>query len=291
LTGRTLDFRIVNVFTRGGEPLSGNPLCVFEDGEGLSDALMQGLARQFNLSETTFLLPPTDPAAQARVRIFTPRYELGFAGHPTLGSASVCRSLGIAGDSLHLQMQAGVIAVSAEGPRWTLTTQLRGARELPDELRGESGREQLAQALGLRSADLAERPLWVDAGGEQFLVPLSSTAALERAAPRPELLGGFANRDGRSMAYVFAPSGPESVLARFFFPQGPAVLEDPATGSAAANLGGWWLAMGRPRPQRLQIAQGEQIGRPSTLYLHVDAQGAIAVGGEVIELARGRLAV
>lgn len=284
-----LDYRIVNVFTRDREPLSGNPLCVFEDGEGLSDALMQALARQLNLSETTFLLPPTTPAAQARVRIFTPRYELSFAGHPTLGSASVCRSLGIAGDALRLQMQAGIIPVNAQGDRWTMTTQLRGSRELPVELQGEAGREQLAQALGLRGADLAPRPLWVNAGAEQFVVPLASVAAIERAAPRPELLAAFSQREGRSMAYVFTQTGSESILARFFFSQGSALLEDPATGSAATNLGGWWLAMGRPRPQQLEISQGDPIARPSTLHLHVDAQGNIAVGGEVVELARGRL--
>jgi predicted PhzF superfamily epimerase YddE/YHI9 len=89
------------------------------------------------------------------------------------------------------------------------------------------------------------------------------------------------------MAYVFADAGPEAILARFFFPQRGATLEDPATGSAAANLGGWWLAMGRPLPCRLEIAQGEQIARPSTLYLEVSPQGAIDVGGDVVELGRG----
>ena len=278
-----LDYRIVNVFTRDGAPLSGNPLCVFEDGEGLSDALMQALARQFNLSETTFLLPPTLPDAHARVRIFTPRYEMGFAGHPTLGSASVCRALGLAGDALRLQMQAGVIAVAARDGRWTLTTGLRGTRPAALEP------ERLASGLGLDPTDLSGPALWVDAGREQLLVPLASASAVQRAAPRPELLGALASRDGQSMVYVFAQSGPDEVLARFFFPQGTAVLEDPATGSAAANLGGWWLAGDRARPCELRIHQGEQTGRPSLLYLRVDDQGAIDVGGEVIELGRGRI--
>lgn len=281
----TLDYRIVNVFTRDGIALSGNPLCVFEDGEGLSDAVMQALAQQFNLSETTFLLPPTLPGAQARVRIFTPRYEMPFAGHPTLGSASVCRSLGLAGDTLRLQMQAGVIAVAAQGRRWTLTTALRGTREVEFEP------ERVASALGLAVADLSERALWVDVGREQLLVPLAEAAAVQRAGPRPEPFCALAGRDGQSLAYVFAQIGPGEVLARFFFTQGTAVLEDPATGSAAANLGGWWLATGRTRPCRLQIAQGEQTGRPSLLHLQVDAEGAIDVGGEVIELGRGRIAL
>ena len=105
-------FRIVNVFTRGGA-LTGNPLCVFEDARGLGDAAMQALARQFNLSETTFILP--SDRATARVRIFTPSYEMPFAGHPTLGTAHVVRSLAGAGDSVTLEMLAGVIPVTAAG--------------------------------------------------------------------------------------------------------------------------------------------------------------------------------
>jgi len=112
-----LAFRIVNVFTRGAS-LSGNPLCVFEDGSLVDDATMQALARQFNLSETTFILPSAK--ATARVRIFTPGYEMPFAGHPTLGTAHVVRALGRAGDAVALEMKAGIIPVNARGDRWTL---------------------------------------------------------------------------------------------------------------------------------------------------------------------------
>jgi trans-2,3-dihydro-3-hydroxyanthranilate isomerase len=98
-------FRIVNVFTQDQRPFTGNPLCVFENGGDLSCEQMQSLARQFNLSETTFILPSA--RANARVRIFTPAYEMAFAGHPTLGSAHVCRALKLGGDSLVLEMQAG----------------------------------------------------------------------------------------------------------------------------------------------------------------------------------------
>src|ERR1700736_3440360 len=112
-------YRIVNVFTQGRAPLSGNPLCVFERAQTLDAASMQGLALQFNLSETTFILP--SERATARVRIFTPSYEMPFAGHPTLGTAHVCRALGLAGDSLRLDMPAGLIGVRAQGDRWTLT--------------------------------------------------------------------------------------------------------------------------------------------------------------------------
>src|SRR6202167_808203 len=106
-------YRILNVFTDGGDRYSGNPLCVIEHARDLSAAQMQAIARQFNLSETTFVLPPTDPAATARVRIFTPGFEMPFAGHPTLGTAHVVRSLLETGDSITLDMKAGVIAVTA----------------------------------------------------------------------------------------------------------------------------------------------------------------------------------
>src|SRR5260221_6048082 len=110
-------YRILNVFAREGR-LTGNPLCVFEDGRGLDDATQQALARQFNLSETTFILPSAQ--ATARVRIFTPSYEMPFAGHPTLGTAHVVRALKGAGDAVALEMKAGVIPVNARGDRWTL---------------------------------------------------------------------------------------------------------------------------------------------------------------------------
>src|SRR5512139_1485208 len=104
---QTLKFRLVNVFAE--TPLGGNPLCVFEDGSGLDDATMQALALQFNLSETTFVLPST--VATAHVRIFTPTFEMPFAGHPTLGTAHVVRDLAGVGQRVTLQMKAGVIPV------------------------------------------------------------------------------------------------------------------------------------------------------------------------------------
>jgi PhzF family phenazine biosynthesis protein len=172
----THPFRIVNVFTQGQAPFTGNPLCVFEDGAGISDQRMQALARQFNLSETTFILPPdAKTRANARVRIFTPSYEMAFAGHPTLGTAQVCRALKLGGDSLLLEMQAGLVPVRSVGTRWTLTALPATSREL------DVSREALAAALGLQVRDIGERPLWVKAGKEQLVVPLTSTDAVRRA--------------------------------------------------------------------------------------------------------------
>jgi len=280
---RSRAFRLVNVFTRDGEVLTGNPLCVFEDGSGMDSPTMQALARQFNLSETTFILP--SPRSTAAVRIFTPSYEMPFAGHPTLGTAHVCRALGLGGDALRLEMQAGVIEVTAQEDRWTLTAPSSTFREV------DTPRAVLAEALGLAESDLGERPLWLKAGKEQLIVPLRSLEAVRRASPRPESFAALRSEDGIGMAYVFAEREKSSTLARFFFPSGAAMLEDPATGSATANFGGWWLAMNRPLPVRLEIAQGEQVGRPSSLYLEVTAERRIRVGGDVIDVGKGTVTI
>ena len=295
----THSYRLVNVFTRGTEVLSGNPLCVFENGAALDDSTMQALARQFNLSETTFILPSSN--ANARVRIFTPEYEMPFAGHPTLGTAHVCRALGLGGNELTLEMKAGVIRVTAEGAdRWTLQANPPRWREVAEPIGA------LAAMLGLEPRDIGERPLWVSTGREQLIVPLTCAEAVRRARPQPELLDRLKSEDGASMAYVFASRGTahstraaapsatvqrEFLVARFFFPQGPAVLEDPATGSATANLGGWCIALGRELPCRFDIAQGEQAARPSMLYLDVDADRRVHVSGDVVELGRGAITI
>jgi trans-2,3-dihydro-3-hydroxyanthranilate isomerase len=275
-----LRFRLLNVFTCGGARLSGNPLCVVEDGQGLDPAQMQALARQFNLSETTFILP--SKRAAALVRIFTPTYEMPFAGHPTLGTAHVCRALGLGGDQLGLEMRAGIIPVTARGDRWTLraapaTTRLFDVQ--PSEL---------ARLLGLEAGDVGFQPLWVKAGREQLLIPLTSEAAVRRTRPKPELFERIKSHDGAGQAYVFASNGGQ-VFSRFFFPDGASVLEDPATGSACANLGNWFLAMGRRPPLEFEVSQGELVGRPSTLLLEVNSDNEVFVGGDVIEIGSGQL--
>jgi PhzF family phenazine biosynthesis protein len=278
-SGIARPFRLVNVFAE--TPLAGNPLCVFEDGHGLDDATMQALALQFNLSETTFVLPSS--TCTARVRIFTPTFEMPFAGHPTLGSAHVVRELRGAGDDVTLEMRAGRIAVRAIGDRWTLEAQAPKTRA-PDASMAE-----LAAMLGLAEDDLgAGPPLWVDTGSDQLLIPVRSYDAVRRALPRPEALSARASNGARAMAYVFARDG-DDVLCRFFFLKHAAVIEDPGTGSACANLGGWLVATGAPLPQRLALDQGEAVGRPCRLGLEVTSDRRILVSGRVIEIGRGTL--
>jgi trans-2,3-dihydro-3-hydroxyanthranilate isomerase len=271
-------YRILNVFTHGDRPFTGNPLCVFENGEGLNAETMQALALQFNLSETTFILP--SDRATARVRIFTPRYELPFAGHPTLGTAHVCRALGRSGDSVTLEMPAGIIAVDALGHRWALRANAPSWRDVQEP------REILAHMLGISEHEIGETPLWVNTGTEHLVVPLTTEAAVRKASLHAGAVTGLKNKDGAAMAYIFARAG-KQMIARFFFQQGTAVLEDPATGSAAANLGGWLVAMRQSLPSAIEISQGEYVGRVSKLYLEVDTERCIRVSGDVREIGTG----
>jgi PhzF family phenazine biosynthesis protein len=279
-------FRILNVFAE--QRLGGNPLCVFEDGEGLDDATMQALAQQFNLSETTFILPSAE--ADARVRIFTTGYEMRFAGHPTLGTAEVVRDLKRCGDTLSLEVKAGRVPVTADGSRWTLTAPSHGApkRKIP-----EQAPREIAAMLGLSESDLLDAPCWIDTGTDQLLLPLNSVDAVRRAAPDGSRLEQWPlSSQKRRSAYLFAfdQERPGTVVCRYFFTKdGGGVAEDPGTGSACANLGGWLIATGKPTPARFLLEQGDLVGRPCRLELNVLADGAITVGGRVIELGRGAI--
>ena len=274
---RTYPYRLVNVFAES--IFGGNPLCVFESGDGLSDEEMQALALQFNLSETTFILP--GDSATAQVRIFTPAFEMAFAGHPTLGTSHVVRALFKTGDQISLKMKAGVIPVSANGDTWTLTANAPGYRALA------TSTSELAVVLGLNPEDILDGACWVNTGSEQLIVPLASPAAVRRTLPNAAQLANLASDIGRSMAYVFAANGEGKLLSRFFFFKHGSVIEDPGTGSATANLGGWVLGQNTPLPVEFAIDQGASVNRACRLGLRVDAQKRILVSGRVIEIGRG----
>ena len=273
----TYAFRIINVFAE--TTLGGNPLAVFEDGRSLDDATMQALALQFNLSETTFILPSDQ--ADAQVRIFTTATELPFAGHPTLGTAHVVRALGARGNPVRLEMKAGVIPVRADGDRWTLTANAPNHRCIA------TSRADLASALGLATTDLAGEPLWVDTGSEQLVVPLADVDAVERCVPDVARLRRCCDDGPRAVAYVWAKDGEHSARVRFFYVKQGAIAEDPGTGSACANLGGYLLATGHAAPLAWTLHQGEHVGRPCVLSLQLNDHGRILVGGQVVELGRG----
>lgn len=277
-----LRYRLLNVFAREGEPFSGNALCVFEDGTGLSDDQMQALARQLNLSETTFLVHPVD-GADAGVRIFTTAYEMPFAGHPTLGTAHVVRALGLGGDRLGLSMPAGVIPVEAEGDCWTLTAN-------PGRIEADLDTEDLAAALQLGPRTVLAPAQQVSVGTSQVMAGVADAEAVGRARAVPAAFAAYAGMGrsgGEALVYVWAEVEPGRIVARALISDGTVVQEDPATGSACSNLGAVLAAQGRSGTWT--VSQGEQVSRPSTLRLDVDAAGTVRVGGLVRELGTGTL--
>ena len=281
-------YRLVNVFAESA--FGGNPLCVFENALGLSDAQMQSIALQFNLSETVFIFPST--TATARMRIFTTSHEMSFAGHPTLGTAHVVRDLMRTGDEWTLECNAGIIAVQAQQDVWTFTAPMQGMPMThPCSLLGAD----VAQMLGLQAGDLLGEPIWVNTGTDQLLVPLHSVDAVQRAQPNASFPAEWPqSRLGRRTAYVFAwdqiPDDPHQrlqITSRYFFSKQGGVAEDPGTGSACANLGGWWLAQQYDLPVAIAISQGERVQRPSRLFLDVYQDRRIQVGGRVLDFGSG----
>ncbi len=267
---RTYRFRVVNVFAES--TFGGNPLAVFEDARGLTDVEQQALADQFNLSETTFIWP-SQSTAVARVRIFSPGYEMAFAGHPTLGTAHVVRSLLKAGNAFTLDLNVGPIDVTASGDRWELKSTKPTWSECIE-----------APSLGLSPDQLVPGARWVSTGMEQLLVPLRDVEAVRSCKP----VNPPRNKLGNVALYVFART-PSGFVSRFFWDQHGVLREDPGTGSACANLGGWWLAQDGWLPFEATVKQGHALNRLNVLSLRVDAQRDIFVGGQVVALMQGEV--
>jgi trans-2,3-dihydro-3-hydroxyanthranilate isomerase len=217
----------------------------------------------------------------ANVRIFTPNYEMAFAGHPSLGTAYVVRELSGAGDAVLLRMPAADIPLRVAGNVWTLQA------NAPTSFPVEVSRPDLSAMIGLTADRVAAEPLWVETATIQAILPLRSAHDVRAASADPQLLAEFAERpDGQSLVYLWAPTGADTIEARLFFTQNNAVIEDPATGSACANLGGWFLANAELGIRR-RVQQGSAIKPPSVLDLAVDADGTIRVGGAVSEVGAG----
>lgn len=280
----TLDYQIVDVFT--DRAFAGNPLAVVFGAQDLSTEQLMAIAREFNLSETVFLLPPTDPeAATYRARIFTPKVELPFAGHPSVGAAVV---------------QAG-------GPGRVI--QECGAGLLPIEVTGD-GRATLTGGVPSIGPELDPAPLLATAG----------LTEADRAGPAPRMAGcgidfpylsvrpdavaratldyGAATRYGVECVTILSwDAAASSAHVRMFGP-GVGVAEDPATGSSALGLGVWLVANGLlpgEGESSYSVRQGAEIHRPSTLDCTVTATGGAAVratvSGQVVPVAEGRIAV
>jgi PhzF family phenazine biosynthesis protein len=281
---RLFRYRVVNVFAVPGDPFSGNPLCVFEDAAGMTDVEMQALARQFNLTETSFLLPSALPTAMARVRIFKPDLEMPYAGHPILGAAHVVRAILQQGDAMQLELATGLIDVVAQGAWWKFRVP-HAPRSRPH--RGTRG--ELAEALGLRERDLGDKVMFVDTAVDQLIVPLARPELLYEVAPEPGAFAKLARSKTRreSVCYLWSVAEDGAFHARCLYLTNAGILEDPATGSAVGNLGGWMILNGDTEPGRWTVHQGQATGRPSRLELELTADGQIDVYGLVSEIGAG----
>lgn len=268
---RTLRYVIVDVFTTTA--LEGNPLAVFTGADGLDDDTMQALARETNLSETTFLQRATE-GGTARLRIFTPEQELPFAGHPIIGSAWViARATPIADVGFETGM--GIIPVSIEREGGTLV----GARmRQPDPLIGPADVEveALGRALG---TPLVGEPVIAANGLTHLLCPVADVAA---ATPDWQALAAF---DVRTI-YLWAPPVGDELRTRMFSTQ-TGIGEDPATGSSAGALGIHLLQSGVIEPGRWTMLQGVELKRPSWIEVDVDHGAPPVVGGQCRVVARG----
>ena len=296
-----LAYSILDVFAE--HPLEGNPLAVFHDGRGLSDLQMQALARETNLSETTFVLPAEDPAQDrnegVRVRIFTTREELPFAGHPTLGTASWLRlhHAPVRGvETVVLRLNVGPVPVDFRGQPPTAPRGVYGSMHQPDPVFGEQfAPAEVAAILGLAEADLLPgyQPQGVSTGNAFCIVALRSVAVLETLAiPQGRATPWLRDRALRWF-YCIAPEGAEHNAstgwrARMQWHSG----EDPATGSAAGPCIAWLVKGGlAPSAEPVVLRQGVEIMRPSRLLVQATAAGnairEVRVAGRTIPVATG----
>ena len=295
-----LNFVTVDVFT--DRQFGGNPLAVVLNAEGLSTERMQAIAAEFNLAETTFVLPPVNPKNTAEVRIFTPRAEMPFAGHPNVGTAFVLARAGesygrkISGDRMVFEEKAGLVnmELTREGG---IVVATRLAAPVPLSFGEEIAPEIVMQACSLKAEDLkldVHPPRVASCGAPLLFVELRSREALKSAAPRPEVFARELPRErivGIHL-YVQAAEGNIDIQTRMFAPE-HGIPEDPATGGANVALIGL-LAHHRPEADIVlarTIGQGFDMGRPSVLQASAEKKGgkvtATYIGGRCMPMMSG----
>jgi PhzF family phenazine biosynthesis protein len=267
---------LVDVFTT--EPYRGNPVAVVLDGTGVSSADMQRFAHWMNLSETTFVLPPSDAGADYRVRIFTPVAELPFAGHPTLGT---CHAWLAAGGA---PRQAGTVVQECGAGLVTLRETENGlAFAAPPLLKDGPVDEgllgQIASALRIDRASIVDAS-WADNGPGWVAVLLASAEAV--LAVRP----GVTDLD-LGLVGPYPPGSPQAFEVRAFFPKDGATTEDPVTGSLNAALAPWLLRTGRAQAPYV-VSQGTALRRAGRVHISRDAEGTIWVAGGTVTCIRGQ---
>jgi len=290
----THDYKVVDVFT--GRPLAGNPVAVVFDAGGLDTEAMQAIANWTNLSETTFVLTPTTPAADYRLRIFTPRSELPFAGHPTLGSAHAILEAGRPtpreGGRLVQQCGIGLVDVAiehgADGRQLTFVLPSARVKPLP-----AADAAELELILGCKLIHEAA-PAIVNVGPIWVVLPLTDATAVLDLRPDFARLAAFERRLGVTGLTVFGryPRGDVAIEVRAFAPS-CGVEEDPVCGSGNASVAAYQWARGLlPAGGTAYVAaQGRRVGRDGRVKVRVGADGQVRVGGSCITCVDGRLAL
>ena len=269
-------FAQVDVFT--DVPYLGNPLAVVLDGTGLSTAQMQSFTDWTNLSEATFVLPPTHPQADYAVRIFCPGRELPFAGHPTLGTCHAWLQAGGVpkGRDVVQECGVGLVSIQRQGPRLAFAAPpLRRGGPLD-----EADVQLIAKGLGVARQDIVHHA-WCNNGPQWRGVMLGSAEQLLALKPDPEILKGLD-------IGVVAPlsKGDAQFEVRAFFPGNNGLAEDPVTGSLNAAIGQWLIEAGLA-PNSYVASQGACLARAGRVYVHRDAQNQVWVGGESVTCIQG----
>jgi len=293
-------FYTLDVFT--AQPLAGNPLAVVLDAQGLDDAAMQAIAREFNLSETVFVGEPRNPVNTAAVRIFTPARELPFAGHPTVGTAVLLAHLRardlLASQDLRIVLEEtiGEVVCVARHRRGEAMAAYFTLPRLPAPAGEAPSAEALADGLGLDAADIgfgAHVPSVWGVGAPHICIPVASLDAMARADPFKRRWG----EGGGPSAYLYCPQAVQagSHYHTRMFAGGWGLAEDPATGSAAAAFAGVVMAFDKPGDgeNMLVIEQGFEMGRPSLISLGLEVEaGALrsaTIGGSAVIVSEGTL--
>jgi PhzF family phenazine biosynthesis protein len=271
-------FAQVDVFS--AVPYRGNPVAVVLDGDGLTTEQMQRVANWTNLSETTFVLPPTDPAADYRVRIFTPAEELPFAGHPTIGTchAWLARNPQHTGDTIVQECGAGLVTLRRTGDRLAFAA----PPLMRDEPVDEEVQVRIARVLGIDRAGIRDARL-IDNGPGWIGVLLDDAKTVLAVDPATEDLK-------LGIVGPYSADSPEAVEVRAFFPAGRTSFEDPVTGSLNAGLALWLLRTGRLEAPYV-ASQGTALGRAGRVHVDQDPDGTIWVGGDAVTCVRGEIEI
>ena len=274
-------------------PGAGNPLAVVLDAAGLDDAAMQAIARWTRLPETTFVLPPTRPGASYAIRMFSPKKEVPFAGHPSVGTAHVVLEAGLAEPRQGLLLQegvAGLLPLRVEVDAGVRRIAIRTPRAQLVETAGARG-ARLAEALDWWPAG-ALPPALMDGGRRWWRAEARDEASLRSALPDWDSIAALARATASMGVLAFARChGQDYQVAARAFVGGPALFEDAASGAANATLAAW-LALRDALPGsggHYQVSQGREVGHDARLHMQVDTDGEVWAGGQVVSVVRGTI--